>query len=71
MSMVVGVDDGADGVVEGEVVGAGEALEFGGERGGGERAAGEDGDGVGIVLVEARDLFAVDGDARLGGDALG
>ncbi len=26
-----GVDDGGDGVVEGEVVGAGEALEFGGE----------------------------------------
>ena len=25
-----GVDDGGDGVVEGEVVGAGEALEFGG-----------------------------------------
>ena len=47
-----GVDDGADGVVEGEVVGAGEALEFGGEGGAGEGAAGEDGDGVGVVLVE-------------------
>ena len=28
-----GVDDGGDGVVEGEVVGAGEALEFGGRAG--------------------------------------
>ena len=37
----------------------------------GERAGGEDGDGVGIVLVERGDLFAVDGDAGFGGDALG
>ena len=28
-----GIDDGGDGVVEGKVVGAGEALEFGGKRG--------------------------------------
>ncbi len=66
-----GVDDGRDGVVEGEVVGAGEALQLGGERRAGERAAGEDGQGVGVVLVELGDLFAVDGDAGLGGDALG
>ena len=47
-----GVDDGGDGVVEGEMAGAGEAREFGGERGRGERAGGEDGDGVRVVLVE-------------------
>jgi len=35
-----GVDDGGDGVVEGEVAGAGEAGEFGGERGRGERPGG-------------------------------
>ncbi len=51
--------------------GAGEALQLGGERGRGERAGGEDGDGVGVVLVELRDFFAMDGDARLGGDAVG
>ncbi len=44
-----GVDDGRDGVVEGEVVGAGEALELGGEGGDGERAGGEDGDVSGSV----------------------
>ncbi len=58
-----GVDDGGDGVVEGEVVGAGEAGELGGEGGAGEGAGGEDGDGVEVVLVEGEDLFAVDGDA--------
>ena len=58
-----GVDDGGDGVVEGEVVGAGETLQFGGKRGAGERAGGEDGERVGLVGVERGDLFAVDGDA--------
>ena len=57
------------------MVGAGEALEFGGEGRAGERAAGEDGDGVGVVLVEVRDFFAADGDVGLrgdeGGDAAG
>ncbi len=47
-----GVDDGGDGVVEGEVVGAGEAGELGGEGGAGEGAGGEDGDGVFAGLVE-------------------
>src|SRR5277367_7181103 len=50
-----GVDDGGDGVVEGEVVGAGEALQLGGEGGAGERTAGEDGQHVGVGLVEAGD----------------
>ena len=57
-----GVDDGGDGVVEGEVAGAGEAGELGGEGGGGEGAGGEDRDGVVAVLVEGEDLFAMDGD---------
>src|SRR5207249_3952033 len=64
-------DDGRDGVVEGEVVGAGEALEFGGQCGAGERAAGENGYCVAVVLVERGDFFAVDGDAWLGCDAGG
>ena len=71
-----GVDDGGDGVVEGEVAGTGEALEFRGEGGAGEWAGGEDGDGVGIVpcIIAASkggDFFAVDGDEGLGGDAGG
>ena len=66
-----GIDDGRDGVVKGEVVGAGEALKFGGERGRGERAGGEDGERVGIVGIECGDLFAVDGDGGLGCDAGG
>src|ERR1700733_6230078 len=66
-----GVDDGGDGVVEGEVLGAGEALEFGGQGGAGERAAGQDGEGVRVGLVEGDDLFTVDCDAGLGGDAGG
>ncbi len=71
-----GVDDGGDGVVEGEVVGAGEALQLCREGGRGERAAGEDGEGVGIVFVEGKDFFAVDGDGAgagtgEGGDAVG
>ena len=35
---------------------------LGGERWAGERAGGEDGDGVGVVLVEMRGFFADDGD---------
>ena len=66
-----GVDDGGDAVVEGELFGAGEALEFGGERRAGERAAGEDGDGVGIVFVEVGDFFATDFDVWLRGDEVG
>ena len=66
-----GIDDGRDGVVEGEMVGAGETLQLGGEGGAGERAGGEDGEGVGIAGVERGDLFAVDGDSGLGCDAGG
>ena len=44
---------------------------FGGEGGRGERAGSEDGDGVGRVLAEGEDLFAVNGDAGLGCDAGG
>ena len=66
-----GVDDGGDAVVEGEVGGSGEALEFGGERRTGEWAAGEDGDGVGIVFVEGGDFFAADFDVGVGGDQVG
>ena len=51
------------------MLGAGEALEFGGQGWAGERAAGEDRDRVGFVFVERRDFFAVDGDAGLVGDA--
>ena len=46
-------------------------MEFGGEGRAGERAAGEDGDGVGIVLVERCDFFAADFDVGLGGDEVG
>ena len=53
------------------MVRAGEALEFGGQRGAGEGAAGEDDEGVGVVLVEGGDLFAVDGDAGFGSYAGG
>ena len=51
------------------MVRSGQALQLGGERRAGERAAGEDGEGVGVGLVELGDLFAVDGDAGFGGDA--
>jgi len=64
-----GIDDGRDGVVEGEVVGAGEALELGGQRGAGEWAAGEYGEGVGVVFFQVRDFFAMDFDPGFGGDA--
>src|SRR5262249_5266843 len=60
-----GVRNGRDGVVEGEVLRAGEALEFGGERGRGQGAGCEDGDGVGLY-VEGEDLFAVNGDVGTG-----
>ncbi len=53
------------------MVGAGEALELGSERGAGERAGGEDGDGVCGTFVEGEDFFAVDGDVRVCGDAIG
>ena len=53
------------------MVGAGETLQLGGEGGAGERAGGEDGEGVGIAGVERGDLFAVDGDSVLGCDAGG
>ena len=43
-------------------------MEFGCEWGAGERAAGEDGDGVGVVLVEMGDLLAADFDERVSGD---
>ena len=66
-----GVDDGRDAVVEGEVLGAGEALELGGEGRAGERAGGKDGNGVRIVLVECGDLFALDFDAWLLRELLG
>ncbi len=56
------------------MLGAGQPLQLVGQRGRGERAAGEDGEGFGVVFVELGDLFAVDGDVRLccdaGGDAL-
>ena len=44
------------------MVGAGEALELGGERAAGEWAGGEDRQCVGVVLVQEGDLFATDGD---------
>ena len=66
-----GVDDGCDGVVEGELVCAGESLQFCRECRRGERAGGEDGQRVFAVFIERGDFFADDGDARLGGDAFG
>ena len=62
---------GRDGVIEGEMVRAGEALEFGGERGRSERAGGENGNSIGVVLVESGDLFADYGDVGLGVDEFG
>ncbi len=53
------------------MAGAGEALELDGEGGAGERAAGEDGDGVFTALVERGDFFAMDGDVGCSGDAFG
>ena len=41
----VGIDDGGDGVVEGQVAGAGDALDLGAQGVGGERAGGENGAG--------------------------
>ena len=63
-----GVDDGGDGVVEGEVVGTGDVLEGVGEGLRGERAGGEDGQ-VGVA-VEGEDFFAVDGDVGVTLEAL-
>ena len=51
------------------MIGAGETLQFGGKRGAGERAGGENDERVGLVGVERGDLFAVDGDAW-GSDAV-
>ena len=66
-----GVDDGGDAVVEGKLLGSGEALEFGSEGRTGERAAGEDGDRVGIVLVEDCDFLAADFDPGVRRDKVG
>ena len=66
----VGIDglrihDGADAVVEVEAAGAGEAGDLLGERTAGERAAGDDPDGV---IGQCGDFIAAQFDQRLGGD---
>lgn len=53
------------------MVASGEALEVFDESGGGEGAGGEDGERVVAALVEVENLFPVDGDAGIGGDAGG
>ena len=47
-----GIDDGGDGVVEGEVAGAGEALDLAAEGVGGERAGGEDGALCAVLVLD-------------------
>ena len=64
----LGVDDGADAVVEVEAAGAGEAGDLLGEGIAGERAAGDDPDGV---IGQCGDFFAAQFDQRLGGDGGG
>ena len=56
----VGFDDGADGVVKGELAAAGEPGDLGAKGGRGERSGGDDGELLGI---ERRNLFPVNGDA--------
>ena len=65
----IGFDDGRDGVEEEEALGAAEALNLGGQRVGGKRAGGEDGDA--IEVFERGDFLAHDTDQRLGGDGFG
>src|ERR1017187_9794013 len=67
-----GVDDGADAVVEVEVAGAGEAGDLLGEGAGGERAGGDDPDGVGYPgHGDGGDFVAAEFDERFGGDGGG
>ncbi len=68
-----GIDDGGDGIVEGQVPGAGDALDLLAERVGGERAGGEDGALACRSASSARacDLLANHADVGLGGDGFG
>ena len=48
----IGFDNGGDGVEKEEAIGAAEALNLGGQGGGGERAGGDDGDAIEGGVIE-------------------
>ena len=67
----IGIDDGGDGVVKGQVTGTGDALDLGTQRVGGEGASRQNGAlRAVLVLVERGDFLAEHANVGLGGDGL-